>query len=112
MSSRQRLSIEEFATASSKQAATGARGRTGPEAENRFPLKQSTFEVDPTLLDEAKRKLRQAKRERVRGQKSFLNVNLDRQTKRRLKLASFNAETSMQAIVEAAIVKYLDDMNG
>jgi predicted transcriptional regulator len=37
-----------------------------------------------------------------------VNVNLDRDTKRRLKLASFNTDTSMQAIMEKAIRQYLD----
>jgi len=50
------------------------------------------------------------KRERVKGENFFVNVSLDRQTKRRLKLASFNTETSMQAIIEAAIVRYLDEI--
>jgi predicted transcriptional regulator len=36
-------------------------------------------------------------------------VKLDRATKRRLKLAAFNADTSMQMIMEVAIRTYLDD---
>ena len=48
------------------------------------------------------------KRERMKGASHFVNVNLDRETKRRLKLASFNMETSMQALMEKAIRQYLD----
>jgi predicted transcriptional regulator len=48
------------------------------------------------------------KRARMKGASHFVNVNLDRDTKRRLKLAAFNTDTSMQAIMEKAIRQYLD----
>ena len=57
---------------------------------------------------EASKALRQMKRARMKGASHFVNVNLDRDTKRRLKLASFNMETSMQALMEKAIQQYLD----
>ena len=51
------------------------------------------------------------KRARMKGASHFVNVNLDRETKRRLKLASFNLDTSMQAIMDKAIRQYLDANN-
>jgi len=57
---------------------------------------------------EASKALRQMKRARMKGTNHFVNVNLDRDTKRRLKLASFNMDTSMQTIMEKAIRQYLD----
>jgi predicted transcriptional regulator len=48
------------------------------------------------------------KRARMKGMSHFVNVNLDRDTKRRLKLAAFNLDTSMQAIMAKAIRQYLD----
>jgi len=44
----------------------------------------------------------------MKGASHFVNVNLDRDMKRRLKLASFHMETSMQALMEKAIRQYLD----
>ncbi|WP_245451082.1 hypothetical protein [Borborobacter arsenicus] len=44
----------------------------------------------------------------MKGASHYVNVNLDRDTKQRLKLASFNMDTSMQAIMEKAIRRYLD----
>ena len=40
---------------------------------------------------------------------NFVNVHLDRETKKRLKLASFTSEVSMQSLMETAIRKFLDD---
>ena len=57
---------------------------------------------------QASKALRQMKRARMKGASHFVNVNLDRDTKRRLKLAAFNMETSMQALMEKAIRQYLD----
>ncbi len=111
MSRREHLSLDEFATTPRKQADV-----------NRIELRQQTAEpgapassrdkpeVEADMRQEARRALRRVKRERVKGENFFVNVSLDRRTKRRLKLASFNAETSMQAIIEAAIVKYLDEI--
>lgn len=111
MSRRERLSLDEFATAPRKQADVNRievrqqTGEAGPPAHS--PDKP---EVEANMRQEARRALRRVKRERVKGENFFVNVSLDRATKRRLKLASFNAETSMQAIIEAAIVKYLDEI--
>ena len=100
MSRREHLSLDEFATAPRKQADV-----------NRIELRQQTTEpgapapspdkpdVDADMRQEARRALRRVKRERVKGESFFVNVSLDRRTKRRLKLASFNAETSMLAII-------------
>ena len=41
--------------------------------------------------------------------RAFVNVHLDRETKKRLKLASFTSEVSMQSLMETAIRKFLDD---
>lgn len=73
---------------------TGVGGKEGDDAVRRL---------------DARKALRRVKRERVRGVQNFVNVHLDRQTKQRLKLASFTSERSMQSIMERAIIKYLDD---
>ena len=44
----------------------------------------------------------------MKGASHFVNVNLDQDTKRRLKLAAFNMDTSMQAIMEKAIRRFLE----
>ncbi|RWI54757.1 MAG: hypothetical protein EOR16_23530 [Mesorhizobium sp.] len=109
MSRKESLSLDEFALAARKQAPRGDEDRpsnhicTDPK-----PDGASQSPNDPR--QEARKALRRMKRERVKGESCFVNVNLDRPTKRRLKLASFNTETSMQAIMELAIVKYLDDL--
>ncbi len=58
---------------------------------------------------DARKALRRLKRERVKGVQNFVNVHLDRETKKRLKLASFTSEVSMQSLMETAIRKFLDD---
>ncbi|MBP0440432.1 hypothetical protein [Tianweitania sediminis] len=114
MSGRDKLSLDEFATAPHRaRSATGtASVRIGSEASAAV---ETVAEPDiPAVVDkgqtssEAKKALRRVKRERMKGSSHFVNVNLDRETKRRLKLASFNADTSMQAIMEKAIRQYLD----
>ncbi|RUW47509.1 hypothetical protein EOA32_28615 [Mesorhizobium sp. M1A.F.Ca.ET.072.01.1.1] len=111
MSRREHLSLDEFATAPRKQVAAGGVNLRPQDSATRSPEPPSSKpEVEVDMRLEARRALRRVKRERVKGESFFVNVSLDRQTKRRLKLASFNAETSMQAIIEAAIVKYLDEI--
>jgi hypothetical protein len=114
MSGKETLSLDEFATAPRRQrpAADVSLVRT----QNRHPVdtggKQETDgetgRETGAVSSEASKALRQMKRARMKGSSNFVNVNLDRETKRRLKLASFNMETSMQAIMERAIQQYLD----
>lgn len=110
MTRKENLSLDEFATAPRKPAAItdAASPADRSESDGADSTSPEPQEKD-VLRQEAKRALRRVKRERLKGESQFVNVSLDRQTKRRLKLASFNAETSMQAILEKAIVKYLDD---
>ncbi|TIT99686.1 MAG: hypothetical protein E5W43_11060 [Mesorhizobium sp.] len=111
MSRRENLSLDEFATAPRKQIAAGPVNVRQQDIATRSPEPPSSKpEVEIDIRQEARKALRRVKRERVKGENFFVNVSLDRQTKRRLKLASFTAETSMQAIIEAAIVKYLDEI--
>lgn len=116
MSRRESLSLEEFATAPRKQTAAPAPevvqdhtdlGGDQPISDIASP--SHPLRADAAMRQEARRALRRVKRERVKGEVCFVNVSLDQETKRRLKLASFNADSSMQAIMERAIVKYLDD---
>jgi hypothetical protein len=114
MSGKDSLSLNEFATAPRRQhsPATPAPDRIGDE--RLTPLQSAPA---PTVTEEAakgaasseaSKALRRMKRARMQGASHFVNVNLDRNTKRRLKLASFNMETSMQALMEKAIRQYLD----
>jgi hypothetical protein len=111
MSGKESLSLKEFATATRKPRSTPA-----------LPAREQVER--PVVMDvvsepgadgekgetssEASKALRQMKRARMKGASHFVNVNLDRDTKRRLKLASFNMETSMQTLMEKAIRQYLD----
>lgn len=114
MSGKEALSLDEFATAPRRQraAATLAPVRAGVER----PADMGTAPeaaVEPVgekgeTSSEASKALRQMKRARMKGASNFVNVNLNRETKRRLKLASFHLDTSMQAIMEKAIRQYLD----
>jgi len=114
MSGKEKLSLDEFATAPRRPRPATEASAAG--LESRQPAHAQT-ESQPTVVDdqrrletasEASKALRRVKRERMKGAAHFVNVNLDRETKRRLKLASFNMETSMQAIMEKAIRQYLD----
>lgn len=114
MSGKEKLSLDEFATAPRRQRAVI--GLTPVGAAGERPAATPTV-PDPTVVEErgpaetageASKALRQMKRARMKGASHFVNVHLDRETKRRLKLASFNMETSMQAIMEKAIRQYLD----
>lgn len=114
MSGKETLSLDEFATAPRRQrvATLGAPPRADAE-QPREPaaIPDSTGNEaleDGTVRTGASKALRQMKRARMKGASHFVNVNLDRDTKRRLKLASFNMETSMQALMEKAIRQFLD----
>lgn len=116
------LSLDEFRTAPRKRFPTGtsepSRGQEPPvpkpepgqEAGGGTPVQiESEWRDDGGRRQDARKALRQMKRERTKGASHFVNVNLDRETKRRLKLAAFHTETSMQMIMERAIRAYLDD---
>lgn len=111
MSGKDSLSLDEFATAPRKPRAAPALpageqvGR--PVVMDVMPVAGSDGGKGETS-SEASKALRQMKRARMKRASHFVNVNLDRDTKRRLKLASFNMETSMQALMERAIRQYLD----
>ena len=112
MSGKESLSLDEFATAPRRQrpAASLDPDRSGdesPAAPQSAPA-PAAGEERGVASGEASKALRQMKRARMKGASHFVNVNLDRDTKRRLKLASFNMDTSMQALMEKAIRQYLD----
>lgn len=124
MTRKDSLALDEFVTAPRKRlpmAAPDAIGdskptdpRAGTDAEERgssSAQKEGKSADDDRRRQDARKALRRVKRERTKGVSYFVNVNLDRNTKRRLKLAAFNAETSMQMIMERAIRSYLDDHN-
>lgn len=119
MSGKESLSLDEFATAPRRQRPAASLS-LGP-AERESPAVPPSVSLSAAREDtarettgrgaaasEASKALRQVKRARMKGASHFVNVNLDRDTKRRLKLASFNLDTSMQAIMEKAIRDYLD----
>jgi hypothetical protein len=114
MSGKESLSLDEFATAPRRQRAAASlepdrAGNERPAAPQSAPEPAPREETGRgAASSEASKALRQMKRARMKGASHFVNVNLDRDTKRRLKLASFNLETSMQALMEKAIRQYLD----
>jgi hypothetical protein len=108
MSAKEQLSLDEFVTAPKKKASAETIGTA--VADPGMLLHADAALQAKTVAQEARKALRRTKRERLKGESFFVNVCLDRRTKRRLKLASFNAETSMQSIMEMAIVKYLDEI--
>jgi predicted transcriptional regulator len=112
MSGKESLSLDEFATAPRRQRpAAPASSVRGQDEESATMRGMSDAEVDRAkgeTSSEASKALRQMKRARMKGASHFVNVNLDRDTKRRLKLASFTMDTSMQALMEKAIRQYLD----
>jgi hypothetical protein len=113
VSGKEHLSLDEFVTDPKKKVPVDVLDTRPPEADAKLPEPPANkLEADTSIRLEARKALRRVKRERVKGESFFVNVSLDRLTKRRLKLASFNAETSMQAIIETAIVKYLDEIGG
>lgn len=122
MKRKDSLSLDEFRTAPRKLVPTGpsqpSRGQEPPvpdpepgqDAAGGSPKTlEGESEDDGARRLDARKALRQMKRERTKGASHFVNVNLDRETKRRLKLAAFHTETSMQMIMERAIRAYLDD---
>ena len=114
MSGKETLSLDEFATAPRRQRVATFDTPSKADAEKpREPVATPDSTVDGpleggTVPTGASKALRQMKRARMKGASHFVNVNLDRDTKRRLKLASFNMETSMQALMEKAIRQFLD----
>ena len=113
MSGKEILSLDEFTTALGRPRPDRIDGlvRTEDNADHQSPAPIEPVAATskrPAATTEASKALRQMKRARMKGASHFVNVNLDRETKRRLKLASFNMETSMQAIMEKAIRHYLD----
>lgn len=114
MSGKESLSLDEFATAPRRQRAATPEGKARANGEQRSEPAEKSDSIrkespeDGTVQSEASKALRQMKRARMKGASHFVNVNLDRDTKRRLKLASFNMETSMQALMEKAIRQFLD----
>ncbi|MFI0849598.1 hypothetical protein [Mesorhizobium sp. IMUNJ 23232] len=114
MTGKESLSLDEFATAPRRQrpAASLAQDDAGDAslaAPQSAPAPAAREETGRgAASSEAHKALRQMKRTRMKGASHFVNVNLDRDTKRRLKLASFNMDTSMQALMEKAIRQYLD----
>jgi hypothetical protein len=110
------LTLDEFVTAPRKAGPP----RPAPAAVDRWPIEDPSQEdavVSPPAQGDdrqetrtdARKALRRLKRERMKGVQNFVNVHLDRETKKRLKLASFTSELSMQALMETAIRKFLDD---
>lgn len=120
MNREDRLSLDEFVTAPRKPASSRLSmdaddpPASGPVARAEAP---SLSPERPTVTNddgappqlEARKALRQVKRERMKGVQNFVNVHLDRATKKRLKLASFTSEISMQSLMEKAIIRYLDE---
>jgi hypothetical protein len=105
MSGKESLSLDEFAIAPRRQRPADPAEEGSPAA----PTPSAREETERgAASSEARKALRQMKRARMKGASHFVNVNLDRDTKRRLKLASFNMDKSMQALMEKAIQQYLD----
>ena len=122
MTGKDSLSFDEFPTAARKQSPMGApepmgglellaaQREKGAAAARASPVSnEGDLADDETRRQDARKALRQMKRERTKGTNHFVNVNLDRETKRRLKFAAFNTDTSMQMIMVRAIRSYLDD---
>ena len=117
MKREEQLSLDEFVTAPRKQAQDKAPANSvdlpATPAATVVPALsepgEASTEGDGASRMEARKALRRLKRERMKGVQSFANVHLDRETKKRLKLASFTSDVSMQSIMETAITKFLDD---
>ncbi|RUM96330.1 hypothetical protein EET67_18455 [Pseudaminobacter arsenicus] len=114
MSGKEILSLDEFALASRKQHKEAVESPANVQVECTVSTGVVLEPVTPDVQEKAGKSsdagkaLRQMKRARMKGASHYVNVNLDRDTKQRLKLASFNMDTSMQAIMEKAIRRYLD----
>ena len=107
MTGREAVSLDEFATAPRRRLTDGL---TAGDQEPRNDEREQG-QVQAEVLTDASKALRQMKRGRMKGASHFVSVHLDRETKRRLKLAAFNLDTSMQAIMDKAIRQYLDANN-
>jgi hypothetical protein len=118
MKREERLTLGEFATAPRKPvqlkpalggSARRPDGEGGPGPQCSAPLQPVESDDGQATRSDARKALRRLKRERLKGVQNFVNVHLDRETKRRLKLASFEAEVSMQSLMEVAIKRFLDE---
>jgi len=117
MKREEKLTLDEFVTAPRKGGAPRAASAVADpqpvdaaqdEAVVMLSEQTKTSTVQETRT-EARKALRRLKRERMKGVQSFVNVHLDRETKKRLKLASFTSELPMQSLMETAIRKFLDE---
>ena len=118
MKREEKLTLDEFVTAPRKIAAPRPTSMLvdrqaiddAPQAEAAVAAsEQMGDDQNQKTRTDARKALRRLKRERMKGAENFVNVRLDRETKRRLKLASFTSEASMQSLMETAIKKFLDD---
>ncbi|MDX8500857.1 hypothetical protein RFM99_20890 [Mesorhizobium sp. VK4C] len=107
----EKLAADEFLTAARKSQPAPMRSleNIGPDASVRLESNPAADDDALETRTDARKALRRLKQERMKGVQNFVNVHLDRETKKRLKLASFASETSMQFLVETAIRKFLDD---
>lgn len=114
----EKLTLDEFVTAPRKAralrpaSAAADRPEAYDSAKNEavvMPSEQLEAASSQETRTDARKALRRLKRERMQGVQNFVNVHLDRETKKRLKLASFTSEVSMQSLMETAIRKFLDD---
>lgn len=114
----EKLTLDEFVTAPRKAgaprpaSAAADRPQAHDSAKNEAVVMPSEPPETPNSQEtrtDARKALRRLKRERMKGVQNFVNVHLDRETKKRLKLASFTSEVPMQSLMETAIRKFLDD---
>jgi hypothetical protein len=118
MTRGEKLTLDEFVTAPRKAgaprpaSAAADRPQADDSAQDEAVVTLSEQVETPNSQEtrtDARKALRRLKRERMKGVQNFVNVHLDRETKKRLKLASFTSEVSMQSLMETAIRKFLDD---
>jgi hypothetical protein len=114
----EKLTLDEFVTAPRKAGAPrpalapADRQRADDGAKDDAVVTPSEQVETPNIQEtrtDARKALRRLKRERMKGAQNFVNVHLDRETKKRLKLASFTSDVSMQSLMETAIRRFLDD---
>jgi ElaB/YqjD/DUF883 family membrane-anchored ribosome-binding protein len=118
MKREEQLTLDEFVTAPRKIGLSQmtsvplARQAIDDAPQTEAVLASSERKEDDEIQEtrtEARKALRRLKRERMKGVQNFVNVHLDRETKKRLKLASFTSELPMQSLMETAIRKFLDE---
>jgi hypothetical protein len=118
MTRGEKLTLDEFVTAPRKAGAPRSASAAAHRPDTDGSTRDDAVVVPPELAEtqnvqetrtDARKALRRLKRERMKGVQNFVNVHLDRETKKRLKLASFTSEVSMQSLMETAIRKFLDD---